>query len=65
MARYFLDTSALVKRYVTEKGRTWIASLCRPSRGHGIYISQAAMIHHCVGWYGRIHLASQMQIVIG
>jgi hypothetical protein len=29
MATYFLDSSALVKRHVTEPGHTWMQGLCR------------------------------------
>jgi len=39
VAAYFLDTSALVKRYVDEAGRAWIRELARPSSGHLIYVA--------------------------
>src|SRR5260370_32481036 len=45
MATYFLDTSALVKRYIsTEQGHAWIAAICDPVQGHKLYISQAAIV---------------------
>lgn len=44
MAVYFLDTSALVKRYVAETGSAWITTLCAPLAGHTIIISQAALV---------------------
>ncbi len=44
MATYFLDTSAIVKRYILEQGQTWILSLCDPEQGHDLYISQAALV---------------------
>jgi len=28
---YYLDTSALVKRYITETGSRWIVALCQPT----------------------------------
>jgi uncharacterized protein len=31
---YFLDTSALVKRYVLETGTAWVQALTAPSAGH-------------------------------
>src|SRR5438876_6966579 len=34
MAVRYLDTSALVKRYVAEPGSTWMRRLTRPSTGH-------------------------------
>lgn len=44
MAVYFLDTSALVKRYVAETGSVWVTALCTPLAGHTIIISQAALV---------------------
>src|SRR6266704_3717245 len=45
MATYFLDTSAIVKRYVpTEQGHAWIVNLCDSAQGHKLYISQAALV---------------------
>ncbi len=44
MGAYFLDTSAIVKRYVPEKGQTLISTLCEPEHGHDLYISQAALV---------------------
>ena len=32
MTTYFLDTSAIVKRYVLEQGQAWILSLCDPHK---------------------------------
>lgn len=42
MAAYFLDTSALVKRYAAEAGTGWIRWLTDPKQRHAIYISDAA-----------------------
>lgn len=44
MGTYFLDSSAIVKRYVTEKGHAWIITLCNPAQGHELYISQIALV---------------------
>jgi predicted nucleic acid-binding protein len=44
MSHYFLDSSALVKRYVVEVGTTWIRSLTMPSAGNGIFIAQIAPV---------------------
>lgn len=44
MGAYFLDTSAIVKRYVPEQGHGWIVTLCDPIQGHELYISQAALV---------------------
>jgi hypothetical protein len=34
MSRYYIDSSALVKRYVTEVGTTWVQALADPSVGN-------------------------------
>lgn len=44
MGTYFLDSSAVVKRYVTEAGSAWIMALCDPLYGHNLYISQIAQV---------------------
>jgi len=44
MATYFLDTSAIIKRYIFESGQAWILSLGNPAQGHDLYISQAALV---------------------
>lgn len=42
MAVYYLDTSALVKRYVAETGTAWVRMLTDPAHGHEIYVVQVA-----------------------
>lgn len=37
MAVYYLDTSALVKRYAREKGSRWVLNLTDPAIKHGLY----------------------------
>lgn len=44
MGTYFLDTSALVKRYVAEVGHQWVEAICAPDANHTILISQAALV---------------------
>ncbi|HEY7976225.1 MAG TPA: hypothetical protein VID72_12835, partial [Ktedonobacterales bacterium] len=45
MARYFLDTSALIKRYVNdEPGHEWISSICAAEAGHAIMIAEVALV---------------------
>lgn len=44
MAVYFLDSSAVVKRYVAETGSAWMGALCDPAAGHTVVISQAALV---------------------
>lgn len=45
MSMHFLDTSAIVKRYIIEEpGHEWLSSLCLPSKDQRLYISQAALV---------------------
>ncbi len=40
MPLYFLDTSALVKRYVQETGTAWLQALTHPAAGHAHFIAR-------------------------
>lgn len=40
MAAYFLDSSALVKRYARETGTAWMLSLFRTGARHRLYVSR-------------------------
>ncbi len=44
MALYFLDSSAIVKRYFQEQGHEWIEALHNPAQGHALYIAQVALV---------------------
>jgi len=44
MGIYFLDTSAIVKRYFPERGHFWVSDLCDPEQNHDLFISQAALV---------------------
>lgn len=44
MGVYFLDTSALVKRYVAESGSLWVADLYRRELDNTLIISQATLV---------------------
>jgi predicted nucleic acid-binding protein len=44
MALYFLDSSAIVKRYFHERGHNWIETLHDPNQNHVLYIAQAALV---------------------
>lgn len=44
MAVYFFDTSALVKRYLTEVGSAWVSGLTDPTAGHLIYVSRLTAV---------------------
>jgi len=42
MAMYFLDSSALVKRYIRETGSDWVCNLFDPSLGNQFFIAAIA-----------------------
>jgi predicted nucleic acid-binding protein len=41
---YFVDSSALVKRYVVETGTAWVRRLTRRSRGRRIYLARITAV---------------------
>jgi uncharacterized protein len=40
---YFLDASALVKRYVDETGSAWVRSITNPAEGHSILLAEISI----------------------
>lgn len=44
MSRFFLDSSALVKRYVEEPGTAWIREIASPAAGHVLVVAQIAQV---------------------
>ncbi len=44
MATFFGDTSALVKRYVSETGSAWLTATIHPNLGQRIYIAQITIV---------------------
>ena len=43
MAAYFLDTSAVVKRYAQEIGTPWVQALAAPTAGHLLVVVRIAL----------------------
>jgi predicted nucleic acid-binding protein len=41
---YYVDSSALVKRYVTETGSDWIQGICDPTAGHVIVVAHIGLV---------------------
>ena len=53
---YYFDTSALIKRYVTEKGSVWVSTLCTPASGNTVasaLITKAEMMAALAAKYRR------------
>ena len=44
MAAYFLDSSALVKRYAREIGTAWVIGLFKPAAGNRIYSARITFV---------------------
>ncbi|MGH3087485.1 MAG: type II toxin-antitoxin system VapC family toxin [Gammaproteobacteria bacterium] len=44
MSYFFLDSSALVKRYLTETGTLWVDTLTDPSAGNTIVVAEITLV---------------------
>ena len=44
MAVYFVDSSAVVKRYVNETGSVWLSDLISPAAGNDIYLARITTV---------------------
>jgi predicted nucleic acid-binding protein len=44
VASYFVDSSALVKRYVNETGSAWLSGLVASAAGNDIYIARITTV---------------------
>lgn len=44
MAVYFIDSSALAKRYVTEAGTSWVQALTDPVAGNSLYVARVTLV---------------------
>lgn len=44
MSVFFVDTSALAKRYISEKGSNWVKSWIVPAMGHDIIIAHLTLV---------------------
>ena len=55
MAVYFLDSSAVAKRYIAETGSTWIAGLMRPSAGNQLQVVRITAVEVVAAIVRRVH----------
>lgn len=44
MGDYFVDSSALVKRYMPEHGTVWVRQLAAPQSGNHIFVAQITLV---------------------
>ena len=54
MTAYYLDSSALVKRYVPETGTGWVRTITTPSAGHTILVAQMMQAEVISGVWRRV-----------
>src|SRR5688500_17589268 len=47
MTAFYIDTSAIIKRYVSEVGTAWITALAPPSAGNIIIIARLTTVEGC------------------
>jgi len=55
VTQYFLDSSAIIKRYIVENGTSWIRQIAVPTSGHAIVVAQITPVEIISG------LARQMR----
>jgi len=65
MADYFLDSSAIVKRYVLEAGSDWIKSLVQAQSGHTLYIARITIVEVTAAVTRRQHSAADAGVILG
>jgi predicted nucleic acid-binding protein len=58
MALYFLDSSALVKRYISETGSAWVLGLFAPALNNEIFIAAIAKVEIVAAITRRSHSGS-------
>ncbi len=58
MAHYYLDSSALVKRYVAERGTAWVNNLCDASSGHVVYTARVSGVEIVAALFRRVRVGS-------
>lgn len=58
MAHIYLDSSALVKRYVLEQGSEWIRELSSPASGHTLYTVRISGAEIVAAFFQRARMGS-------
>ena len=56
MSAYFLDSSALVKRFARESGTAFVFSLLRPAAQHSLYAARLTEVEVCAALVRRCRL---------
>lgn len=58
MTTYYLDTSALSKRYVQEIGTAWVRALVAPAAGHTLLTARITLVIFLLRWAGARHVTT-------
>ena len=58
MAHYYLDSSALVERYVSEAGTLWVDRLCDAASGHTLYTVRVSAAEIIAALFRRVRIGS-------
>jgi predicted nucleic acid-binding protein len=58
MAVYFVDTSALVKRYVAEVGSSWLIGVTDPAAGNSCWLAAITRVEVVAAFYLRARTGS-------
>jgi len=58
MPAFFLDTSALAKRYVIEAGSGWVTALTEPASRNSCWISSVTPVELLAGFYRRVRVGA-------
>lgn len=58
MAVYYLDASALVKRYVAEVGTAWVTDLCAPAAGNTLNSARITCAELIAALFRRVQVGS-------
>lgn len=61
MPLYFLDSSALVKRYIAEAGSTWVTSIIDPSAGNENWLSEITRVEVVAAFHLRLRTGTLTQ----
>lgn len=58
MAIYFLDSSAIIKRYIAEQGSALVASLTNPAAGNQLHIARISAVEVLAAITRRVRVGS-------
>ena len=60
MSHYYFEASALVKRYISEKGSTAVLSLTDPQASHTIFIAEITRVEIAAALAGRHRMSVEI-----